>query len=345
MATVTANFFALCSLLAGRAGRRLSYLLLGSLILVQLAGCSGSAAPSQSFAYAVQGLYSAELSSNGEQAIVGSINHGGSLWNFLADERIYNWNHKQGEYSQIIASAFSPELNYAITAKPQTMVLWDLNTGQGLTYWTAPSEILDIDLLPNGDFALLGLVDHSAALFDVKNGGVEQIFYHDGRVNSVDYDPASKRVLTGSDDYSARLWDAQSGRELRRWENKDEVQLVVFSPDGSLVFTMAKYDRAAVWSASDGKLVSQLPLYPSAIRRGQEFTAAVFSEDGRYLLTGTANRIIQLWEVASMQQIKKWKMPRRNPASPTSAAVLALAFGSRGNYYTITSDGFAHRLR
>ena len=316
-----------------------------TLLALLVAGCTGGSPPNQSYEYAVQGLYSAELSSGGEQAIVGSINHGGSMWNFLTDERKYNWNHKQGEFSQIIAAAFSPKLQYAITAKPQTMVLWDMNTGKGLTYWTAPSEIFDIELLPDGDFALLALEDHSAALFDVKNGGVAKLFFHDARVNSVDYNAASHTILTGSDDFSARLWDVASGREIQRWNNKDEVQLVVFSPDGNLAFTMAKYDRAAIWNTGDGSLASELPLHPSAIRRGQLFTSAVFSEDSQHILTGTANRIIQLWEVDSMKQIKKWSTPRRNPASPTSAAVLALAFGLRGNYYAITSDGFAHQLR
>lgn len=294
---------------------------------------------------AVQGLYSASFSHDAKFAIVGSINHGGSLWNFFSNERKYNWNHKQGESSQIVASAMSIDNRYALTAKPQTMVLWDMQSGAAITYWTAPSEILDVDLLPNAELALLGLVDHSAALFDVKNGGVRQVFYHDGRVNSVAYDPNSALVLSGSDDFSARLWSTRTGRELRRWEHSDEVQLVEFSPDGKRAFTMAKYDQAAVWDTEDGRLINRIPLYSSALRRGQTFTAAAFSSDGRQLLTGTANRDIQLWDVASMQRIKQWRAPRRHPASPNTAAVLALAFGPQENYLAITSDGMAHKLR
>lgn len=315
-----------------------------AILLLSLAGCTPPG-PEQSQSLAVQGLYSATFSNDAGQIIIGSINHGGSLWNFFSNERKYNWNHKQGEFSQIVAAAFSPDQRYALTAKPQTMVLWDAQTGAALTYWTAPSEILDVALLPDANLALLGLVDHSAALFDVKNGGVRQVFYHDARVNSVAYDPQSARVLSGSDDFSARLWSARSGRELQRWEHGDEVQLVELSPDGKLAFTMAKYDQAAIWSTEDGSQVNRIPLFASALRRGQTYTAAAFSPDGRQLLTGTANRDVQLWDVATMKRLKRWRMPRRHPASPNTAAVLALAFGPQGNYFAVTSDGIAHRLR
>ena len=320
-----------------------------ALSLLALTSCSGGTPPESSFEYAVQGLYSAELSDDGSRAIVGSINHGGSLWQVSEKERQFNWNHKQGTYSQIISSAFSPDLGFAITATPQTMVLWDANSGEGISYWTAPSEILDINLLPQGELALLGMVDHSAALFDVRNGGVRQVFYHDGRVNAVAIDSAHGRVLTGSDDYSARLWDLQSAKELQRWEHEDEVQLVELSPDGRVAFTMAKYDKAALWDTETGASKGEIPLFSTAIARGLVFTAVAFSDDANYLLTGTSNRIVQLWDTRNLKEIKKWIMPKRDAVAPTSAAVQALAFAggsnSSGNYYAITSDGFTHRLR
>lgn len=319
--------------------RKLTFTLLLTIFL----GCSKP--PYQSYEYALQGLYSAKLSDNGEQVIVGSINHGASLWSFATDERKFNWNHKQNSYSQIIAAAFSPDNEYAITASPQTMVLWNTETGEGLSYWTAPSEILDIDLMPDGNFALLGLADHSAALFDVKRGGVQRVFYHDGRVNAVDAHAASNIILTGADDYSAKLWNIQTGKLLQKWNHDEEVQLVKISPDGSLAFTMAKYDKAAIWRVQDGSMLGQIPLGSSAIKRGLQFTAVAFSADSRFLLTGTSDRLIQLWDVSDLSEINRWKTARRDPLSPTSAAVLSLAFGLENNYYAITSDGFAHRLR
>ena len=314
-----------------------------------LIACSGGTPPESSFEYAVQGLYSAELSDNGSLAIVGSINHGSSLWRASDNARRFNWNHKQGQFSEITNAAFSPDLNYAITATPQTMVLWNTKNGASMAFWTAPSEILDISLLPNAQLALLGLADHTAALFDVRNGGVQQVFYHQARVSSVDSNSRKKLALTGSDDYSAKLWHLQTAKLLHHWPHKAEVQLVKLSPNGKLAFTMAKYDKAALWDTTTGKSKGEIPLATSALSRGLSFTAVAFSSNGDYLLTGTSHRRVQLWDTKTLTEIKRWIMPKRDAVAPTNASVLALAFNNgesaNASYRVMTSDGFIHQLQ
>jgi len=314
-----------------------------------LIACSGGTAPESSFEYAMQGLYSAKLSDNGSLAIVGSINHGSSLWQTSDKARRFNWNHQQGQFSEITNAAFSADLNYAITATPQTMVLWNAKSGASMAYWTAPSEILDIRLLPNAQLALLGLADHTAALFDVRNGGVKQVFYHQARVSSVDMNSRQNLVLTGSDDYNAKLWHLQTAKVLHAWPHKAEVQLVKLSPNGKLAFTMAKYDKAALWDTATGESKGEIPLATSALSRGLSFTAVAFSNNGDYLLTGTSHRTVQLWDTNTLTEVKRWIMPKRDAVAPTSASVLALAFNSGGSanpsYRAITSDGFIHELK
>lgn len=309
-----------------------------------LAGCMQASDPDQSTELAIQGLYNAALSDNAEFALIGSINHGASLWTVADRERLFNWNHKKGEYSQITEVGLSPANDFALTASPLTMVLWDRVSGQGLNYWNAPSEILGVDLLPGGIYAALALVDHTATLFDVANGGVQRIYNHDGRVNSVDTHLGKNLLLSGSDDFSAKLWNLNTGELVFRWDMDEEVQLVKLSPDGTLAFAMAKYAEAAVWNTTTGEKTGEIPLGSSAIRRGKTLTAVAFSNDGQWLLTGTTDRVIQLWRTSDMQEVKRWETPRRNKASPTAAAVLALAFESTSRFYAITSDGFLHLL-
>ncbi|WP_235015381.1 hypothetical protein [Oceanicoccus sp. KOV_DT_Chl] len=105
-----------------------------------LSACDSGKAPTQSWENAVKGAYSAALSQDGQRSVIGSITHGGSLWTTSKGERLFNWNHKKGEYSNIIAAGFSPDGRFALTADHQTMVLWDATTGQSLTFWTAPTK-------------------------------------------------------------------------------------------------------------------------------------------------------------------------------------------------------------
>ena len=318
--------------------------LFSTAIAVCLCACESGKEPAKSYEYAVQGLYSASISPDSQHIIVGSINHGASLWRFNTNERLFSWNHKQGEYSQITASNFSNNSLFSVTTTPQTLAVWNTQTGEGASYWAAPSEILDIELLDNNTHALLGLGDHTAALFNIKQGGIDQVYYHDQRVNSVDYNIEKNIVLSGSDDLTARLWNKDTAEEIYRWPHRNEVDLVALSQDGSIALTVSKYDKAALWNTQSGASIGEIPINKSAISRGIMFTSAIFSNDNTQLLTGTSNRVIQLWDIRTLKVLKKWRIPRRNPASPTSATILALSFSDDG-YIAVSSDGYAHLLK
>lgn len=316
------------------------------LIAALLAGCGSGSNPDKTWEVASKGSYSAALSANGDQAIVGSITHGGSLWDNRKRERLYNWNHMQGEQSNIIASGFSPEGLFALTADHQTMVLWSTESGRALTFWTAPNEVMSVALTPNGNYALLGLEDYSAVLFDVKRGGVQRSFYHTDRVRSVALSADGKLAISGSEDQTAKLWEVQTGKELHSWSHNDEVVTVALSANGSRALSVAKYDNAVIWDTATGRRVGKLPLQATAIRRGQAFTAARFSNDGRQLLTGNSDRLVQLWDVASLKELARWTVPKRDPWKPTSASIAAVSFSDQSKrYYAIASNGFGHRLK
>ena len=320
----------------------LSALFFGAL----LSACDSGMAPTKSWENASVGSYSAAISSDASKAIIGSINHGGSLWTLRNNERLFDWNHKQGEYSNIIASGFSPEGNFALTADHQTMVLWNTRDGKALTFWTAPNEVMSVDLTPNGDYALLGLEDYSAVLFDVKRGGIQRTFYHDDRVLAVDLSADGNLAISGSEDETAKLWDVNSGKALHTWQHSDEVVTVAISDKGDKAFSVAKYDRAVLWNTRTGKAIGELPLRPSAVKRGQAFTSARFSADGRYLLTGDTDRNVQLWDTRKLTLIAHWTVPKRDPWKPTGSAIEAVAFSrTSGIYYAVASNGFSHQLK
>ena len=312
-------------------------------ILLLCTGCSGHA-PDESFEIATKGIYGAAIDRSGKFAAIGSIHHGGSLWEIDANKRLANWNHKKEGFTQIVATDFSPEGDYAITASPQTLVLWETNTGNSLTFWTTPGQILDVALGPNGNHALLGLTDHTAVIFDVKRGGVRQTFYHKNRVRSVSLSADGKLALTGSEDGTVKLWDAQTGKELQMVQHNNDVQLVEISANGRLAFSVSKYDKAILWDTSTGNLIGEIPINDFAIERGQSITAAAFSSNGQTLLTGSTNKSIRLWNTNDQSTLQHWSLPTRDYWRPTAATVISVNFGNNGNYYAISSNGYVHRL-
>lgn len=313
-------------------------------LCLTLASCSKSAAPSYSLEVASKGLHCSALSEDGKFAIAGSIYHGASLWRLEDQERLFNWNHQSAEQSTIVACDFSDDGRWALTATVNDMVLWDVNTGQALRNWLAPSEILDVELNADASLALLGLADHTAVIFDIRRGGVRRSFAHDNRVRSVDFDRSGRYAMTGSEDFSARLWEVQSGTMVKRVKHEDDVQLVKLSDDGSLALSVSKYDKAIIWRTDNGELLGEVPLGAERLKRGLRLISARFSYDNQFLISGRQDQIVQLWALPNLEAKTNWKLSKRSQWKPTSAAVLDVAFAEEGKFLAAASNGFVHVL-
>lgn len=315
------------------------------LVLPLLCSCSNHGEPESSYRVAAKGLHAAALSEQGEMFVVGSIHHGGSLWRHSTQERLFNWNHQQGAYSTLSAFDFSTRANWAISAENQTLVLWNASTGEGERFFTAPGEVLDLELGPNGNTALLGLSDHTAVLFNIRQGGILRTFTHQNRVRSVDMSANGELALTGSEDFTAALWDVNSGEKIVELKHDDDVQLVKLSRDGNLALSVSKYDKALLWETRSGQALGELPLQAEHIKRGIRFTSARFNADNRLLLTGRPDQIVELWDTATLSRLASWKIPKDDPWKPTGAAIIALAFKSDTDFVAIASNGFIHDLK
>ena len=309
-------------------------------------GCGQSTAPNKRVEVAINGIHGGKISNDGTTAIVGSVQHGGSFWRLTDGERLYNWNHSDGELSVIISADIDSSGRWGLTAEAHTMVLWDATTGSAARFWTAPGEVLDAELARGGRYALLGQADHSAVIFNTIRGGVVRSFTHQGRVRSVDLSGDGRLALTGSEDQTAILWRVDNGKKLFTMEHQEDVQMVALSPDGRYAFTAAKYDRAEIWDLNAQRSLRTISLSKEKIRRGLEVTAARFSNDNRYLLLGYTNRNVELWQVDSGERLKTWTLTKRHQWQPTGVSVIDLSFSSQADrYYAVGSSGFRYELR
>ncbi len=328
----------------------LHFLLFSSLAF--LFQCSQHENPSFTIEVASVGLNTGSLNSDGTAAVVGSIYHGVSFWDLEKNERLYNWNHQEEQNTVLIASQFSPENRWALTAQSHSMVLWNTQTGGAARYWAAPAEILDVALATEGQAALLGLSNHTAVLFNVNRGGILRTFNHANRVRSVDLNIANRLAITGSEDTTAKLWDLETGKERFTLSHNDDVRLVRLSPDASHAFSMSQYDQAVIWSTRTGEPLYNLPLRSEHLKRGLMYTAVRFNRENTLLLAGRTDQIVELWQFgeSTITLAHKWKVPKRDPWKPTGAAITDLNFHSSSasdrpeNIIVLASNGFIHRF-
>lgn len=176
-----------------------------------LSACSNK--PDERDTLAIQGLLSGALSSQGNYALIGSIQHGGSLWQTSPLERKYNWNHQANTLTSITEVALSGDATKAATASKNQYVLWNIQTGLGEQFWRTGSKILSLALNEQGSRALVGQESGQIWYMDTRTGRNLAEFAHSAEVRSVDL--TRTHAVTAGDDFLVRLWELESKALVR----------------------------------------------------------------------------------------------------------------------------------
>ncbi|MBL4864976.1 MAG: hypothetical protein JKY67_01205 [Pseudomonadales bacterium] len=303
------------------------------LLCVSLAGCNEG--PTQTWEQARQGLYAADLSSNG-YSLVASIHHGGSLWRLSDGERIYNWNITKGSYTNLVDVALSPEGKFAATADDRRLVLWSTETGKSLHFWNTPSDILSIAVSENGLFIFIGMKNFNAIYIDVAQGGILSTVSHEGSVRAVAISDNGDTGLTGSDDKTAKMWRLKDGHLLRSWAHDNLVNYVSLSGKGKWALTSGQHSEADLWDIENNKSVIKIG------GRRASISAVSFSADEKRFLVGNTAREITLWDINTKTKLGRWIAPKRSMWKPAGARIVAVAFGqNKGHFLATSSNGLS----
>lgn len=309
-----------------------------------LAGCFDPG-EKRSIQVAVQGLYDADLSTDGSNLVVASVNHGGSLWDVVGGARRFNWNHHGGEQTTLVAVALAGDATYAVTLdQVPIMVLWDVKSGRALQSWMLPHEVTSAALADSGRRLLIGTENNEALVFDLRRGGIEHRLRHDDAVNAVAITPDGRLGLTVADDDFARLWDLQQAKELHRWELDNNGITAALSPSGRYAFAAGQSARAAVWDTRSGALLFELNPYQKWMGRGTTYSSARFSAREDELLTGSVTGQVKRWSLGSGQPIATWTLGRGSWIAPAAVSLIALAYARNGDYLAVGSNGLVYVL-
>lgn len=307
-------------------------------ILLLLSACGLDDTPNSSIEHASQGVYDAKLSLKGEYAVVASINHGGSFWRLSDGERLYNWNHAAGSYTNLVAVALSGNGKIALTADQRRLVAWRASDGKSIGFWNTPAKVLCIALSYNGRYALVGLDNYTAIYIDIQDGTLLNTVTHEGAVKSVALSANGGLGITGSEDLTARLWRLKDGKQLRKWDHNFTVNYVTLSGDGTLAFTSSQHDRSFIWDAKKNQVAFEIA------SRSATVTAARFSINNEQLLIGTTARKVALWDLKNKTKVTEWITPKKSNWKPEGVRIYDVSFSSKPDtFYSIASNGMSYQ--
>lgn len=293
------------------------------LLLVALASCQPSPERLNKKVHAKSGSYAADIANDGSFSLVSTDETGLLLWPRYATNAKYQWQHNEGEVSQIIGVDISADTKVAVAASRKEFSMWSIETGENLGFWKVGSgSIQEIAVSKEGNTVVFGKRDGTQVAFNPESGRRIEFYGHNETINALDISPNGFYVLSGSNDHSAILWDTRSGQIVHKWPLTARATQVALHPDGKYAFTADAMDGAAIYSLPDGKTVSNLQF----LDRQRIFSAARFSLNGDYLITGSPSRRIAIWSTQTGESLTHWNVSLREERHPNNAAVLAVFF-------------------
>jgi WD40 repeat protein len=236
------------------------------------------------------------------------------------------------EPSPILSVAFSPDgKTLAAGSGLQAIKLWDMTTGKEIRTFTAEySNLLAVAFSPDGKTLASGSLGDTVNLWDVETGRGLRIFTERPLEKSAS-SPDRKTLASGGVDGAIELRDIESGKKLHRLTGHfSYIISVAFSPDGKTLVSRS-LDQTIMWDVDTGKGIQILSrgwkspdgktyiigeeaiieLRDSESGRRLHILAGhsntiktiAFTPDSKTVATGSKDRKIKLWDVATGKEL------------------------------------------
>ncbi|MEM7118503.1 MAG: BTAD domain-containing putative transcriptional regulator [Chloroflexota bacterium] len=251
---------------------------------------------------------------NGRLALSGSEDQSLILWKIDSGQVVRQMGHtdkhiaqqvvKRGHVGTVWGVAFHPKEESAISvAMDRNVIIWDLAEGRVSNYFQFDVSLLDLDISPDGSYALLASLSSQVCLYDLqRNQIVRRLQEHQQRVQAVCF-AGQSMALSGSGRGGLRLWTLHNGAEERAWRSHDGDILSGFalSPDGRTAIGGFVSGQACLWDVASSEILRRWQAHGDAIIRNCHF-----GPNGRFVVTGCGDiyreakeTTVKVWEVAT----------------------------------------------
>ncbi|WP_233009842.1 WD40 repeat domain-containing protein [Rheinheimera faecalis] len=281
--------------------------------------------------------YGAAINDNSTLVAVSALDEGVTVWDLQKDTALYSLGHQEKSDNQILSLSLSPDGSHLLTGDSKDFALWQMNDGRNIGFWSVKdATIRDLAVSDFGRHMLVGQSDGKVQHITLSSGRRIEFLGHTENVNSVDMSANGRFALTGSNDHYAYLWDTETAQIIYSFPHPNRVTKVALDQQGRYAFSAGSELQGFIWDLKTGKQISQLEL-----SRAQIITAARFSPNGKWLVTGSPSRALILWDVATGKKLQQWQVRAILNSRPASAVIHAVAFLNDSQIISESSSGVA----
>lgn len=252
---------------------------------------------------------------NNNQLRLLDLRTGVELWTVVASKEL------------VLSLAFSPDGKTLASGggySDSEIHLWNVSTGKQIGLLNGHgSWVGSLAFWPDGKKLASASADQTLRIWDLENQKCLDVLRgHGAEVWRLGLLPDNRTLVSGSKDGTVAIWDSSATHATQSPTARLEGILDWrFAPDSRSVLTLDWQGQVSRWTAPDfhqKTLLFEIGKPPDA---NQHFF--VFSQDGRFLATGSTTGVLQVWDVSRGELRRQW--------TNTSDRVQPQAFLSKGS--------------
>jgi WD40 repeat protein len=250
------------------------------------------------------------FSADGRLAVTGSSDRTARLWDVASGQELKRFAGHEGG---VWAVALSPdgkrlltgegradESGAMIPAKKFPLRLWDVETGEQLRQLEGHrGDVHGAAISTDGRWAVSCSTDATIRLWDLESGLEKHRCDERSVVWGIALARDNRRVAAACLNGDVTLWDMESESEIKRFKgHAGAATFVSFSPDESQLASGSDDGQPRIWDIETGASLV-LPKHPD------HANGAVFTPDGRFVLTPCNDGILRLWEARTAKLVQR----------------------------------------